>query len=87
MFVTNLAEFGQLAMLKAGQYLSVGDAVTPTGAFSSTQVDAVKTSLTSSAQTVLQTFVDLLPIIALIVGVIFGIGFVKSQFNKVKRAR
>lgn len=84
MFVTKVASYGALALSKYGL---VGDAVTPTGAFSSTQIDAVKTSLTSSAQTVLQTFVDLLPIIALIVGVIFGIGFVKSQFNKVKRAR
>lgn len=55
-------------------------------AFSADQTTAVKTALTDSAQTVLQTFVDLLPIIALIVGVIFGIRFVKSQFNKVGRA-
>lgn len=60
---------------------------TPTSAFSATQTESVKTALTGSAQTVLQTFIDLLPIIALIVGVIFGIRFVKSQFNKVQRAR
>lgn len=60
---------------------------TPTSAFSAAQTESVKTALTGSAQTVLQTFIDLLPIIALIVGVIFGIRFVKSQFNKVQRAR
>lgn len=59
---------------------------TATSAFSADQTTAVKTALTDSAQTVLQTFVDLLPIIALIVGVIFGIRFVKGQFNKVGRA-
>lgn len=69
--------------------LLVNDATagTPSSAFSATQTESVKTALTGSAQTVLQTFIDLLPIIALIVGVIFGIRFVKSQFNKVQRAR
>lgn len=61
-------------------------AAAASSAFSADQTTAVKTALTDSAQTVLQTFVDLLPIIALIVGVIFGIRFVKSQFNKVGRA-
>ena len=70
---------------KVGMY--VMDAVTPTGAFGSSQLESVKTALTSSAQTVLQTFVDLLPIIALVVGVIFGIRFVKGQFNKVQKTK
>ena len=60
---------------------------TASSAFTADQTTAVTTSLTGSAQTVLATFVDLLPIIATIVGVIFGIRFVKSQFNKVGRAR
>lgn len=72
---------------KVGLYVMDTVAGTPTGAFGSTQLESVKTALTSSAQTVLQTFIDLLPIIALIVGVIFGIKFVKSQFNKVQKAR
>lgn len=67
--------------------LLVNEVTAPTSAFSATQTESVKTALTGSAQTVLQTFIDLLPIIALIVGVIFGIRFVKSQFNKVQRAR
>lgn len=72
---------------KVGLYVMDTVAGTATGAFGSTQLESVKTALTSSAQTVLQTFVDLLPIIALIVGVIFGIRFVKSQFNKVQKTR
>lgn len=72
---------------KVGMYVMDVVAGTPTSAFSATQTESVKTALTSSAQTVLQTFVDLLPIIALIVGVIFGIRFVKSQFSKVQKAR
>lgn len=72
---------------KVVMYVMDVAAGTPTSAFSATQTESVKTALTSSAQTVLQTFVDLLPIIALIVGVIFGIRFVKSQFSKVQKAR
>lgn len=67
--------------------LLVNEVTAPTSAFSSTQTESVKTALTGSAQTVLQTFIDLLPIIALIVGVIFGIKFVKNQFNQVKNAK
>lgn len=89
MFLTKVAEIAPTAFAKFGNYFLVGDvtATTPTGAFSSSQTESVKTALTSSAQTVLQTFIDLLPIIALIVGVVFGIRFVKSQFNKVQKAR
>lgn len=72
---------------KVGLYVMDTVAGAATGAFGSTQLESVKTALTSSAQTVLQTFVDLLPIIALIVGVIFGIRFVKGQFNKVQKSK
>lgn len=57
-----------------------------TSAFSPDQVTSITASLTKAAQTILASFIDLLPIIAVIVGVIFGIRFVKSQFNKVKNA-
>ena len=87
MFLTKVAEIAPTAFAKFGNYFLVGEVTAPTGAFSSSQTESVKTALTGSAQTVLQTFIDLLPIIALIVGVVFGIRFVKSQFNKVQKAR
>lgn len=58
-----------------------------TSAFSNTQTTAVGDALTSSATTVLDTFIDLLPIIALIVGVIFGINFVNGKFRKLEKKR
>lgn len=72
--------------LKGLLLLTEGTSVA-TSAFTAEQTASVKTALTDSANTVLQTFIDLLPIIALIVGVIFGIRFVKSQFNKVQKAK
>lgn len=56
-------------------------------AFSTEQMTAVETALTGSANTVLDTFIGLLPIIALIVGVIFGINFVSGKFRKLERKR
>lgn len=69
-----------------GMYIMDTVASTPTSAFNSTQLDSVKTALTSSAQTILQTFIDLLPIVALIVGVCFGIHYVSGRFSEVKHA-
>ena len=56
-------------------------------AFSESQMSAVEAALTSSANTVLDTFIGLLPIIALIVGVIFGINFVSGKFKKLERKK
>lgn len=54
---------------------------------SETQIAEASTALTGAVNVVLDTFVDMLPIIALTVGAIFGIRFVKGQFNKIGRAR
>lgn len=56
-------------------------------AFSEAQMTSVETALTNSANTVLDTFIGLLPIIALIVGVIFGINFVSGKFRKLEKRR
>lgn len=56
-------------------------------AFTETQMTAVEGALTTSANTVLDTFIGLLPIIALIVGVIFGINFVSGKFKKLEKKR
>lgn len=51
------------------------------------QITAVSTSLTGAANGVLDTFVNLLPIIALTTGIIFAIRFVKGRFRKVERIK
>ena len=56
-------------------------------AFTSTQMTEVESALTSSANTVLDTFIGLLPIIALIVGVIFGINFVSRKFKNLQNKK
>ena len=56
-------------------------------AFTESQMGAVETALTSSANTVLDTFIGLLPIIALIVGVIFGINFVSRKFKNLQNKK
>lgn len=53
-----------------------------TSAFSEAQTTAISTALTSAVGTLLDTFVDLLPIIALIVGALWGVRFILRQFNK-----
>lgn len=53
-----------------------------TSAFSETQTTAISAALTSAVGTLLDTFVDLLPIIALIVGALWGVRFILRQFNK-----
>lgn len=54
---------------------------------SENQIAQVSSSLTSTANGVLDTFISLLPIIALTTGVIFAIRFVKGRFKKVERIR
>lgn len=58
-----------------------------TKVFSDAQMTSIKGSLSSTVSGVVDTFVDLLPILALITAAIFGIGFVKGKFNKVSRTR
>lgn len=60
---------------------------TITKVFSDTQMTSIKSSLSSTISGVVDTFVDLLPIIAIITAAIFGIRFVKGRFNKVQRIK
>lgn len=60
---------------------------TITKVFSDTQMASIKSSLSSTVGGVVDTFVDLLPIIAIITAAIFGIRFVKGRFNKVQRIK
>lgn len=64
-----------------------GAAGTTTKVFTDAQLTSVKSSLTASVNTIIDTFIDLLPIIALITGAIFGIKFVKNKFNTVGRTK
>lgn len=54
---------------------------------STEQIASVSTALTECVNVVLDTFIDLLPIIALITGAIFAVRFVKARFGEVKRIR
>lgn len=51
---------------------------------STEQITEVSTALTNTVNTVLDTFIDMLPIIALTTGAIFAIRFVKKRFKKVE---
>jgi len=52
---------------------------------SAEQITSVSTALTSTVSGVVDTFVELLPIIALTTGAIFAIRFVKGRFRKVEK--
>ena len=56
-------------------------------ALTTEQMEGVSTALTTTANTILDTFIGLLPIIALIVGVIFAIKFIKGRFGELKKTR
>ena len=56
-------------------------------AVNETQMTAISNALTTAASTVLDTFIGLLPIIALIVGVSFAISFVSGKFRKLEKKR
>lgn len=56
-------------------------------AFTAEQTTAVQGALTDTATTVMDTFVDMLPIVALVAGIGFGIAFVKGQFNRVRKGK
>ena len=51
------------------------------------QMTSVSESLTTTASNILDTFIGLLPIIALIVGVMFAIKFIKGRFKELKNQR
>lgn len=61
-----------------GNLLNIG-----ASAFTEAQTTAISGALTSAMGAVIDTFVDVLPVIALIVGALWGIRFILHQFNKV----
>lgn len=56
-------------------------------ALTTEQMTSVSEALTNTANTILDTFIGLLPIIALIVGVMFAIKFIKGRFGELKNQR
>ena len=49
---------------------------------SSTQIESITTALTNVVNSTLSTFIDLLPLFAVVVPVIVGIAIVKKYMNK-----
>lgn len=58
-----------------------------TGMFTAEQITSITTALNSAIENVLGVFVDLLPVMAVIAGVGFGIAFVRGLFNRVRKGR
>ena len=83
MFVTKLAGYGSLALAKFGQYFTIGDTASNT-VISDAQMTSIQSSLTSTVNSIVDIFVQLLPIIALTTGAIFAIRFIKKRFSKVE---
>ena len=63
----------------------LGETAATSGALSAEQITSVSSSLTSTINGVVSTFVSLVPIIALTTGAIFGIRFIKERFRKVEK--
>lgn len=57
------------------------------GMFTTEMITEVTTALTDTATNVLGIFIDLLPVMAIIAGVGFGIRFVRGLFNKTSSGR
>ena len=57
------------------------------GMFTTEQITSITTALETAIDNVLGVFVELLPIMAIIAGVGFGIAFVRGLFNKVRRGK
>lgn len=57
------------------------------GAFqmSAEQITSVSTALTNTVSGVVDSFVELLPVIAVTTGAIFAIRFIKGRFRKVEK--
>lgn len=51
-------------------------------AFTSTQMESIQTALTTAVGSLVDTFISVLPVIALIVGALWGVRFILRQFNK-----
>lgn len=57
------------------------------GMFSTEQIASISTALGTAIENVLSMFVDLLPIVAILSGVAFGIALVRGLFKKASKAR
>lgn len=57
------------------------------GMFSTEQITSIQTSLGTAIENVLSMFVSLLPVMATIAGVAFGIALVRRSFKKTSQAR
>lgn len=51
------------------------------------QITEASTALTGAVESVIGTFIDLLPIIALTTGAIFAVKFIKGRFKKVENIK
>lgn len=63
------------------------DSVVTSGMFTSTQITDITTALTSAINNVLSMFVQLLPIVAVLSGVAFGVALVRGLFKKASKAK
>lgn len=54
---------------------------------STEQIASVSTALNTAIQNTLTMFIDLLPVMALICGVAFGIRFIRGLFKQVKNGK
>lgn len=55
--------------------------------FSSTQITDITTALNTAITNVLSMFVSLLPVVAILSGVAFGIALVRGLFKKASKAK
>ena len=61
--------------------------VVNSGMFTSEQITNITTALTTAINNVLSMFVQLLPIVAVLSGVAFGVALVRGLFKKASKAR
>lgn len=61
--------------------------VVVSSAMTTEQITEASTALTGAVNGVVDTFIDMLPIIALTVGAVFAINFIKGRFRKVEKIR
>lgn len=57
------------------------------GMFTTEQITSISTALTTAINNVLSMFVQLLPIVAVLSGVAFGVALVRGLFKKASKAR
>lgn len=55
--------------------------------FTSEHITSITSALNTAITNVLNVFVELLPVLAVIAGVGFGIAFVRGLFNKVRKGK